>query len=319
MFSNFLIGLREGLEASLVVGILVAYLVKTGNRARLAPIWLGVAMAVGISLGFGAVLQFTSQNLSFKAQETFGGVMSIVAVALVTTMVFWMRRTSHRMSVELGGKLDAALAVGPWALAVTACIAVGREGLETALFLWANVDAAERTMTPLIGGFGGIAVAVVLGWLIYRRAVKINLVRFFRWTGAALVVIAAGVLAYGVHDLQEANLIGGLNAVAYDISGWYDVSAWYGALLKGVFNFSPRPSVAEAIVYLAYLLPVMTLFLRRADRAGAKPASRTIHLSDSDSGASADQAAVLVTPAVSQPVVPAPLMGSASHRFRSTT
>lgn len=266
MFSNFLIGLREGLEASLVVGILVAYLVKTGNRHRLGPIWMGVALAVGISLGFGAMLQFTSQSLSFKAQETFGGVMSLVAVALVTTMVFWMRRTSHRMSAELGGKLDAALAVGPWALAATACIAVGREGLETALFLWANVDAAERTMTPLIGGFSGIGVAVTLGWLIYQRAVKINLVVFFRWTGAALVVIAAGVLAYGVHDLQEAGIIGGLNTVAYDLTAWYDVSAWYGALLKGVFNFSPKPSVAESLAYITYLVPVLFLFLRSPDR-----------------------------------------------------
>lgn len=262
MFSNFLIGLREGMEASLVVGILVAYLVKTGNRERLAPIWLGVGVAVAISLGFGAVLQFTSQSLSFKAQETFGGVMSIGAVVLVTTMIFWMRRTSHRLSVELGGKLDAALAVGPWALAVTAAIAVGREGLETALFLWANVDAAGSTMTPLVGGFMGIAVAVALGWLIYNRAIKIDLVRFFRWTGAALVVIAAGVLAYGIHDFQEAGIIGGLNYKAYDISSWYDVSAWYGALLKGVFNFSPTPSVAETIAYFAYLVPVMALFLR---------------------------------------------------------
>lgn len=250
------------MEASLVVGILVAYLVKTGNRERLAPIWLGVGVAAAISLGFGAVLQFTSQSLSFKAQEIFGGVMSIGAVVLVTTMIFWMRRTSHRLSLELGGKLDAALAVGPWALAVTAAIAVGREGLETALFLWANVDAAASTMTPLVGGFMGIAVAVALGWLIYNRAIKIDLVRFFRWTGAALVVIAAGVLAYGIHDFQEARIIGGLNNIAYDISSWYDVSAWYGAVLKGVFNFSPTPSVAETIAYFAYLIPVMALFLR---------------------------------------------------------
>lgn len=264
MLSNYLIGLREGLEASLVVGILVAYLVKTGNRSRLAPIWFGVAFAVTISLAFGAVLQFTSQNLSFEAQETFGGVMSIMAVALVTTMVFWMRRASHRMSAELGGKLDAALAVGPWALALTATIAVGREGLETALFLWASMDAVGSTATPLAGACLGILTSVALGILIYQRAIKINLVRFFRWTGTALVVIAAGVLAYGIHDLQEASVIGGLNTVAYDITSWYDVSAWYGALLKGIFNFSPRPSVAEAVVYVAYIVPVMTLFLRPA-------------------------------------------------------
>ncbi len=226
-------------------------------------------LAATISLAFGAVLQFTSQNLSFEAQETFGGVMSIIAVALVTTMVFWMRRTSHRMSAELGGKLDAALAVGPWALALTATIAVGREGLETALFLWASMDAVGSTATPLVGACLGILTSVALGILIYQRAIKINLVRFFRWTGTALVVIAAGVLAYGIHDLQEASVIGGLNSVAYDITSWYDVSAWYGALLKGIFNFSPRPTVAEAVVYIAYLVPVMTLFLRPANRRQA--------------------------------------------------
>lgn len=264
MFSNFLIGLREGLEAALVVGILVAYLVKAGRREGLRPLWTGVGLAVVISLSFGALLTFTSNSLSFQAQEAFAGALSILAVVFVTWMVFWMRRTARGMKAELHGKIDAALAVGPIALAVTATIAVGREGLETALFLWTNVQAAGETAQPLIGAFLGLAAAVVLGYLLYRRAVAIDLARFFTWTGAGLIVVAAGVLAYGVHDLQEAGVIPGLATSAYDITSWYSPTSWYGSLLKGIFNFSARPSVLEVVVWFAYLVPTMYLFFRRS-------------------------------------------------------
>lgn len=202
MFSNFLIGLREGLEASLVVCILIAYLVKTGNRDKLLPIWIGVAIAVVVSLAFGAGLEFGSQEMTFKAQEALGGSLSIVSVGLVTWMVFWMRRTARHLKAELHGKLDAALAMGTGALVATALLAVGREGLETSLFVWRAVHAADDGWHPMIGAVLGIATAVVLGWLFYRGALKINLAKFFTWTGGMLVVVAAGVLAYGVHDLR---------------------------------------------------------------------------------------------------------------------
>src|SRR6478609_4075173 len=156
VFSNFLIGLREGLEAALVVGILVAYLVKLGRRDSLVPIWIGVGGAIAISLGFGAVLTFTSQSLSFKAQEAFGGFMSIIAVGFVTWMVFWMRRAAKSMKTELHGRLDSALAMGTGALVLMAFIAVGREGLETALFLWANAQATGSSTQPLLGAVLGL-------------------------------------------------------------------------------------------------------------------------------------------------------------------
>ncbi|WP_406009306.1 FTR1 family protein [Streptomyces sp. NBC_00637] len=271
MFSNYLIGLREGLEASLVVCILIAYLVKTGRRDALKPVWAGIAIAVLIAMGFGCVLEFGSQELTFQAQEALGGSLSIVAVCLVTWMVFWMRRTARHLKSELHGKLDAALAMGTGALVATAFLAVGREGLETALFVWASVHAAgDGTPRPLIGVALGLATAVALGWLFYRGALRINLAKFFTWTGGMLVVVAAGVLAYGVHDLQEADLVPGLNSLAFDISGTLPPDSWYGTLLKGVFNFQPDPTVLQVTVWLLYLVPTLALFLAPVGFASGK-------------------------------------------------
>src|SRR4029079_16924065 len=163
------------------------------------PVWSGMGAAIALSLGFGAILTFTSQNLSFRAQEAFGGVMSILAVCFFTWMFFWRRRTARFMKTELHARVDTALAMGTGALVLTAFIAVGREGLETALFLWTNAQATRSPTQPLVGAVLGLAAAVVLGYLIYRRAVAIDLAKFFTWTGAALIVVAAGVLAYGVH------------------------------------------------------------------------------------------------------------------------
>ncbi|MYW64588.1 iron transporter [Streptomyces sp. SID8379] len=281
MFANYLIGLREGLEASLIVCILVAYLVKTDRRDALKPVWLGVAAAVLVALGFGAGLEFGSQEMTFKAQEALGGSLSIVAVGLVTWMVFWMRRTARHLKTELHDKLDDALRMGTVALVVTAFLAVGREGLETSLFVWTAVHAtSDGTTEPVIGALLGLATAVVLGWLFYRGALRINLARFFTWTGGMLVVVAAGVLAYGVHDLQEADFIGGLNNLAFDISSTIAPDGWLGTLLKGVLNFQPDPTVLQVAVWCLYLVPTLTLFLLPpgllSRRAGAEraPASR---------------------------------------------
>ncbi|MFD5470347.1 iron uptake transporter permease EfeU [Streptomyces sp. NPDC127105] len=271
MFSNYLIGLREGLEASLVVCILIAYLVKTGRRDALKPIWTGIGIAVAIAMGFGCVLEFGSQELTFQAKEALGGGLSVLAVALVTWMVFWMRRTARHLKSELHGKLDQALAMGTGALVATAFLAVGREGLETALFVWASVHAAsDGTPRPLIGVALGLATAVLLGWLFYRGALRINLAKFFTWTGAMLVVVAAGVLAYGLHDLQEAGWVPGLGNLAFDISGAIPPDSWYGTLLKGVFNFQPDPTVLQVTVWLLYLVPTLTFFFAPVGFASGK-------------------------------------------------
>lgn len=272
MFANYLIGLREGLEAALVVSILIAYLVKSGRRDRLRPIWLGVSAAVAVSLAFGALLTFTSSQLSFQAQEFFGGALSIIAVGFVTWMIFWMRRASRQLSASLRSRVDTAAAVGAGALALTAAIAVGREGLETSLFVWAAVQASGQTTQPIIGAGLGLLSAAVLSYLIYRGSLRIDLARFFTWTGAALIVVAAGVLAYGVHDLQEAAVLPGLNVLAFDVSDTIAPNSWYGALLRGLLNFTPVTTWAQAIVWLLYVATVATLFFRPT--ASSRPAPR---------------------------------------------
>ena len=262
MLSNFLIGLREGLEASLIVGILVAYLVRTDRKERLAAVWWGVGIAVALSVGAVLVLEVTSNSLSDKAAEVFAGVTSLLAVVLVTWMIFWMRKAAKGMASELHGKVDAAVAVGPAALMFTALFAVLREGLETALFLWTNDQSAGGASTPFVGGLLGLGVAVLLGYLLYKRAVTINLSTFFAWTGAILIVLAAGVLAYGVHELQEAGVISLGTATAYDMTSWYNEDAWYHSLLKGIFHFNANPTVLELAAWATYLVVTMTVFVR---------------------------------------------------------
>ncbi len=262
MFANFLIGLREGLEAALVVGILVAYLVKSGRADKVRVVWLGVSLAVAISLAVGGALTFGPRGLSFEAQETIGGVLSIVAVGFVTWMIFWMARTSRQFKGELEGRIDAALDHGRFSLALVAALAVGREGLETALFLWAAAEATGSSTRPLAGGALGLAVAVGLGILVYRGAVRLDLGKFFRWTGGLLVLVAAGVLSYGVHDLQEAGLVPGLNSLAFDVSSTIPPGSWYGTLLKGTINFSPVTTWLELAAWVAYVGPVLVLFVR---------------------------------------------------------
>lgn len=285
MLANYLIGLREGLEASLVVVILIAYLVKSDRRALLPRIWAGIFVAITVSLGFGALLTWGPQRLTFKAQEALGGSLSILAVAFVTWMVFWMAAHARGLSGELRGKIDVAAEAGGISLVVIAALAVGREGLETALFLWAATEAATgssgSTAEPLLGALLGILTAVAMGYAFYKGVLTINLSKFFKYTGMILIVVAAGVLAYGVHDLQEAGLVPGIDNKAFDISSTIDPNSWIGTLLKGIFNFQPDPTWAQVAVWIAYLVPVMAIFLLRnrvpaptAEPSAASPAPR---------------------------------------------
>jgi high-affinity iron transporter len=269
VIGNLLIGLREGLEAALVVSVLVAYLVKSGRRKHLALVWIGTGAAALLSLGFGAALTFGPSRLTFEAQETIGGSLSILAVGLVTWMIFWMAKASRGLASHLRSQVDSTDAT-PWSLMLIAALAVGREGLETALFLWAATRAAVQegssTAEPLLGALIGLIIAAALGYAIYRGAIRINLTKFFTVTGAALIVIAAGVLAYGFHDLQEADVLRWGHLLAYDVSATIAPSSLLGTLVKGIFNISPSATVLEVAVWGSYVVVVGLLFVRAVRR-----------------------------------------------------
>ncbi|MEU6280938.1 iron uptake transporter permease EfeU [Streptomyces sp. NPDC047028] len=271
-FPSFLIGLREGLEGGLIVSILIATLVRAGARQRLPQVWTGVLAAVALAMSFGAVLTFTAASLPTTAQEAFGGALSVIAVAFVTAMVFWMRRSARGLSGELKEKVTGALAMGSGVLVLTSFLAVGREGLETALFLWTTAQAAGESVGPLTGAGIGLVLATALCWGLYRRVLKINLTKFFTATGAVLIVIAAGVLGYGLRDLQEGGVLPGKAAFAFDLSGSVDAGSWYSTLLQGVLNLTPAMTWLQVVAYVAYLATVMTLFIRGVRTPAAKPA-----------------------------------------------
>jgi high-affinity iron transporter len=285
VLANFLIGLREGLEASLVVSILIAYLVKTRRRHDVRYIWIGVATAVVLVIAVFTAINLAMGALPFRTQELVGGSLSILAAGLVTWMIFWMRRTARGLKKELESELEDAVTLGPLAVAIVAFLTVGREGLETAAIMYGTVAYTDRA-TPFIGSAGGLLVAVVLGYLIYRGAITVNLGKFFTVTGYLLIVVAAGVLAYGVYDLQEAGFlprltgaVGGLghlgNAV-FDISSTIPPDSWYGTLLKGTVNFQPNPSWLQVIAWAGYLLPVLWLYSRKPKPAGATVRATTV-------------------------------------------
>lgn len=272
VLANFLIGLREGLEASLVVSILIAYLVKTNRRHDIRYIWIGVISAVVLVVATFTVIRIAIGDLPFRTQELVGGSMSIMAAMLVTWMIFWMRRTARSLKKELESELEEAVSLGPWAIALVAFLTVGREGLETAAIMYGTV-ANSYTPKPFIGAALGFAIAATLGYLIYRGAVKVNLGKFFTVTGYMLIVVAAGVLAYGIYDLQEAGFlprltfdvgpISNLGNWAFDISSTIPPDSWYGSLLKGTVNFQPNPSWLQLICWAAYLAVVLWLYSRK--------------------------------------------------------
>jgi high-affinity iron transporter len=287
VLANFLIGLREGLEASLIVSILIAYLVKTQRRHEIRYVWAGVGAALVLVIAVFTVVTISFDQLSFTAQEAVGGTLSILAAMLVTWMIFWMRRTARTLKRELETQMADALALGPFALALVAFLTVGREGLETAAIIWSTI-IGSTTAQPFIGATLGILVAVVLGAGIYRGAIKVNLGKFFTVTGYLLIVVAAGVLAYGVHDLQEAGILPqltgqvgaltGLGNQVFDISSTIPPDSWYGTLLKGTINFQPNPSWLQVIVWVGYLAIVLPLYVRKPHVA-PKPAAQPVDAS----------------------------------------
>ncbi|CRK49609.1 FTR1 family protein [Rhodococcus sp. RD6.2] len=275
LFGSGLIGLREGLETGIVVMILVAFLVKSERRDALKWVWLGVGTAIAmVAVIFGAI-HFGTSTVTGTAAELISGIASLVAVAIVTAMVLWMRTAAATISSDLKDSLGKALAIGPLAVAAMAFFAVGREGVETALLLVGYAENAGNSVWPLIGLLLGIAVAAVLTVLLYFGAVRINFAKFFKYTGAFLVVVAAGILAYGVRALQIAGWLPGGTNFAFDASSWFDTSSWYGTVLQGIFNFRPDPTVLQVVAWVAYIAIVLPLFLRPVRKPTAAPTAAT--------------------------------------------
>jgi len=269
MLSTFIIALREGLEAALIVGILVAYLVKSGRKALLAPLWTGVALAVLVSLATGAFLTFTSTELSPRGEEFFAGTTSFLAVGFVTWMVFWMKRTARHLKGQLEGQMSAAVLAGPLALAAAAFFAVVREGLETSLFIYANFKTVSSTPTATVGLVLGLGLAITLGYLIYRSSIKINLSKFFNYTGIALVVVAAGVLSYGIHEYQELGWLPGADFFIWDVTSVIAKESLLGGVLAGTVGFDTTTSLLQFVLWAAYLAVVLYIYLKPAT---SKPA-----------------------------------------------
>ncbi|AXE37496.1 iron uptake transporter permease EfeU [Acidipropionibacterium virtanenii] len=271
--ANLLIALREGFEASLVVGIIAAYLVKAGRRDLMSRLWFGVGLAALIPLGVGAILTWGPKTLTFQAQEILGGGLSLVAVAMVTWMIFWMGKNSRELKHDIESDLTKSLRNhgSGWGVVWIAILAVGREGVETALFIWATVKSSMRTSTvaTTAGVVAGLALAVVLGWAVYRGAVRINMHRFFALTGGFLILVAAGIVSYGVGDLQEAGLLPGIMTHAWDYSAALPASTspiyWLYVVLVAMFQVNPAPTVLQTIAWWVYLIPVLALFIAQVN------------------------------------------------------
>ena len=287
----FLIGLREGLEASLVIGILIAYVTRVNRSDVKSKIWLGVGLAVGLSVGLGALFAFGRYQLTFTGQEIIGGTLSLVAVAMVTVMVMWMVSQGKNMKASLESEMGTALLTGTgWAIFWVAFVTVGREGLETTLLLWGWLT----TPLAIIGALLGLFTAVGLGYAIFKGAVRINFSSFFAWMGGFLIIVAAGILAYGIHDLQEAAVLpgpfSGAPITPTDVrtsevlTGFTDNPFWFAAIpfgwafnysdvidptgfaatfLKGTIGFTPQMTWLEVIAWFSYMSIVFPMFIRR--------------------------------------------------------
>ena len=276
MLSTFIIALREGLEAALIVGILVAYIVRTDRRHFLKPLWTGVGAALAATFALGAFLSYTSAELTARGEELFAGITSFIAVALVTWMVFWMKRTARTLRNELHGKVDTALTGGPISLALVAFFAVAREGLETALFVYTNFQTVGAASTATVGLVLGLTLAVVLGYLIYNRSVKLDLSKFFTVTGVALIIVAAGVLSYGIHEFQELGWIPGVDDFLWDVTPWIAKESILASLLSGTVGFDTTTSFIQFIAWSAYLVAVLVPYLSKGKGQQSAPVAEKV-------------------------------------------
>lgn len=264
--ANMLIGLREGLEASMVVMILVAFLVKSGRRDQLKWVWLGIATAVAVTVAAFLVIQLGTKTLTSTGQELVGGIASLVAVAVISYMLLWMRGAAKDMKGQLQGRLGSAVEVGPWAVVAMSFAAVAREGIETALLVFDSF-AYGNVGVPAAGLLIGFAVSVAVAVAMYHGAIRINLGVFFRITGVLLIIVAAGILRYGITDLQEAGVLPGLGRHAFDLTDVVSPGSTLATVVEGVFNLVPQPTVLSMIAWATYLVLALAIFLKPIPRS----------------------------------------------------
>jgi high-affinity iron transporter len=266
--SGLLTGLREGVEAALIVAIVLAYLVKTGNARHASRIWLGAGAAIATSLVVGIVLFQTVGGLQEPYEQIFEGITMLVATAVVTWMLFWMRRQAMSVKGDLHAAVDRALTAGGiWGLALLAFTAVIREGIETSLFLVGQVNSADDAASSvLIGALVGLAIAVAIGYVFYQGSRRINLASFFRWTGVGLIFIAAGLLSHAIHEFIEVGVITVGTQTAFDISGILSHEDGIGQFLRALFGYTSTPEVITVVTWATYVVVVLALFLRPVRR-----------------------------------------------------
>jgi len=271
---TFIITLREGVEASLIVGIIAAFLGQQSRRDALRWVWIGVSLAIALCLAVGIGLRMVGENLPQAQQEGMEAIIALVAVAMVTYMIVWMRRHARAIKRMLEGEVAEALLSGSvLALVGMAFFAVLREGFETAVFLLAVFESATNPAAASIGAILGLVVAAVLGYLIYKGGLRVNLGRFFRVTGAVLALVAAGLVASALHAAHEATWFNVLQAKAFDLSWLVAPGSVRAALLTGMLGLRPEPTVGEALGWLLYLVPV-GLYVLWPDRRRPAPARR---------------------------------------------
>ena len=263
MLSSLLITLREGLEAALIIGIIFAYLARTENRQGFKPVWLGASLAVVVSLAAGAAIYLSVGELSGVAEEVFEGAAMFIAVAVLTWMIFWMRKQAVDIKAHLHAQIQSVLSGGSsLGLAIIAFVVVVREGIETVLFLFAAVRIAESPLLFTVGGFLGLAIAIAIGYSIYKGTSRLNLRTFFNVTSVVLIVFAAGLLAHGLHEFHEAGIIPPLVEHVWDINRILPEKSTFGRFLTALFGYNANPSLVEVVAYFSYLGFALTAYLR---------------------------------------------------------
>lgn len=279
MLVPFLIMFREGVEAALIVGIIASYLHQTGRSTWMPVVWIGVLLALAMSLAVGAILQLVSAEFPQKAQELFEAIIGLIAVFVLTSMVFWMRKAARSIKAELHHSIDAAFETPThkgFCLILMVFFAVAREGLESVFFLLAAFQQSEGGAAPL-GALLGVLLAALVGYGIYRGGLKLNLRRFFRWTGVFILIIAAGILANSVMTLHEAGIWNHFQMVVFDTSEILPLDSTLGSVLAGIFGYIATPTISEVVAYLGFLVPALIIFLIPSSApAQNAPAKQTV-------------------------------------------